>query len=92
MDHSLPIPPVTGGFLGGASGKEPPTNAGDVRDAGLIPGLDRSPGGGLDRSPGGGHGNALQSSCLENPMDRGVWWATPYAHLMGIRLQRVGHD
>ena len=72
--------------------KNLPTNAGDVRDAGLIPGLDRSTGGGLDRSPGGGHGNPLQYSCLENPMDRGVWWATSYAHLMGIRLQRVGHD
>ena len=43
-------------------------SAGDVRDAGLIPG----PG----RSPGGGHGNLLQCSCLENPMDRGAWRAT----------------
>ena len=43
------------------------TNAGNIRDAGLIPGL--------GRSPGGGHGNALQYSCLENPMDRGAWWA-----------------
>ena len=43
-------------------------NAGDTRDAGLIPGL--------RRSPGGGHGNPLQYSCLENPMDRGgAWWA-----------------
>ena len=31
---------------------------------------------GLGRSPGGGHGNPLQDSCLENPMDRGAWWAT----------------
>jgi len=31
---------------------------------------------GLGRSPGGGHGNPLQDSCLENPMDRGGWWAT----------------
>ena len=31
---------------------------------------------GLGRSPGGGHGNPLQSSCLENPMDRGTWWVT----------------
>ena len=43
-------------------------NAGDVKDEGSIPGS-----GG---SPGGGHGNPLQSSCLENPMDRGAWWAT----------------
>ena len=42
--------------------------AGDERDAGSVPG----PG----RSPGGGHGNPLQYSCLENPMDRGAWWAT----------------
>ena len=44
-----------------------PASAGDVRDTGLIPGL--------GRSPGGGHGNALHYSCLENPMDRGAWWA-----------------
>ena len=43
--------------------KHPPANAGDVRDVGLIPEF-----GG---SPGGGHGNALEYSCLENPMDRG---------------------
>ena len=49
-----------------SSGKEP-ANAGDLRDVGLIPGL--------GRSPGGGHGNPLQYSCLENPMDRGAWWA-----------------
>ena len=48
--------------------KNPPANAGDIRDAGLIPGL--------RRSLGGGHGNPLQYSCLENPMDRGAWWAT----------------
>ena len=48
--------------------KNPPADAGDVRDAGSIPGS--------GRSPGGGHGNALQFSCLENPMDRGAWWAT----------------
>ena len=55
------------GFPGGASGKEAPTNAGDIRDAGLIPG----PG----RSPEEGHGNPLQYSCLENLMDRGAWQA-----------------
>ena len=48
--------------------KNPPTNAGDIRDMGLIPGL--------GRSPRGGHGNPLQYSCLENPMDRGAWRAT----------------
>ena len=44
------------------------TNAGDVRDMGSIPGL--------GRSLGEGNGNALWDSCLENPMDRGAWWAT----------------
>ena len=47
--------------------KNPPDSAGDIRDTGSIP-----PSG---RSPGGGNGNPLQSSCLENPMDRGAWRA-----------------
>ena len=42
--------------------KNPPTDAGDIRDVGLIPGS--------GRSSGGGHGSPLQYSCLENPMDR----------------------
>ena len=46
--------------------KNPSANAGDARDADLIPGL--------GRSPGGGNGNPLQYSCLENSMDRGAWW------------------
>ena len=50
---------------GGSDGKESDCNAGDL---GSIPGL--------GRSPGGGNGNLLQYSCLENPMDRGAWWAT----------------
>ena len=50
--------------------KNPPANAGDVRDAGLIPGS--------GRYPGGGQGDPLQYSCLENPMDRGDWRATVY--------------
>ena len=45
--------------------KNPPANAGDARDVGLIPGWGRSPGG----------GNPLQYSCLENSMDRVAWWA-----------------
>ena len=53
------------GFPGGSVGKEPDLNAGDARDTGSIPGS--------GRSPGGGHGNPLQYSCLENPMDRGAW-------------------
>ena len=47
--------------------KNPPANTGNIRDAGYIPGL--------GRSPGGRHGNPLQYSCLENPIDRGGWWA-----------------
>ena len=47
--------------------KNPPANAGDIRDVGSILGL--------GRSPGEINGNLLQYSCLENPMDRGVWWA-----------------
>ena len=48
--------------------KNPPASAGDAGDSGSVPGL--------GRSPGGGHSNLLQYSCLENPMNRGVWWAT----------------
>ena len=50
---------------GGSVVKNPPANAGD---ASLIPGS--------GRSPGEGSGNPLQYSCLENPMERGAWWAT----------------
>ena len=50
--------------------KKLPVNAGDLRDMNLIPGS--------GRSPGEGHGNPLQYSCLENPMDRGVWQATAH--------------
>ena len=56
------------GFSGGLVIKNLPNNAGEVRDTGSFPGL--------RRSPGGGNGSPLQSSCLENPIDRGVWWAT----------------
>ena len=48
--------------------KNLPANAGGTRDTGLIPGL--------GRFPGGRNGNPLQYSYLENPMDRGAWWAT----------------
>ena len=58
--------------------KNLPASAEDVRDAGSIPGL--------GRSPGGGHGNPLQYSCLENPLDRGVWWATVY----GVAKSQAG--
>ena len=48
--------------------KNPPANAGELRDTSSIPGS--------GRSPGGGHGNPLQCSCLENPIDRGAFQAT----------------
>ena len=58
--------------------KNPCANAGDIRDTGSIPEL--------GRCPDGGHGNPLQYSCLENPMERGARGATAHG------LQRVGHD
>ena len=54
--------------MAGSVVKNPPADAGDAADAGSIPEL--------GRSPGEGNENPLQSSCLENPMDRGAWWAT----------------
>ena len=55
-------------YQGGSSGKEPACQCRRLRDVGSISGS--------GRSPGGGHGNPLQYSWLENPMDRGAWWAT----------------
>ena len=56
------------GFPGGSVVKNLPANAEEVRDMSSIPVL--------GRSPGGGNGNPLQYPFLENPMDRGAWWAT----------------
>ena len=67
------------GSQGGTTGKKNSlANAGDIRDSNSIPGL--------GRSLGGGHGNPLQSSCLENPMDRGTRWAAFHGS------HRVGQD
>ena len=66
------------GSPGGTSAKNLPATAGDIRDAGSIPGL--------GRSPRGGYGNSLQYSCLENPRNRGAWRATVH----GVTI--VGHD
>ena len=66
------------GFPGGSVVKNPPANAGDIRDMDLMPGS--------GRSPGGGHDNPFQYSCLENPMDRGAWRATVQGS------QKVRHD
>ena len=64
-------------------GKESACNAGDTEDAGLIPGS--------GRSPGGGHGNPLQYSCLENPMDRGAWRAAVHGVTKSqTQLKRLG--
>ena len=54
--------------------KNPPANAGDIRDMGSTPGSGRW------------HGNPLQCSCLEKPIDRGAWWAT------AVASERAGHD
>ena len=64
-----------GGFPGGSEVKVSACNAGDL---GSIPGL--------GRSPGEGNGNPLQYSCLENPMDRGAWWATVH----GVAKSQTG--
>ena len=58
--------------------KNPHANEGGRRDAGSIPGS--------GRSPGGGHGNSLQYSCLENPMDRGAWQAIDH----GVAKSQTG--
>ena len=57
--------------------KNLPANAADIGDTGSIPGL--------RRSPGEGNGNLLQYSCLENPMDKGDWWATVH----GVTNNRI---
>ena len=62
------ISTLCGGLPWWLRGKESTHNAGDTKDSGLIPGS--------WRFPGGGHGNPLQYSCLESPMDRGARWAT----------------
>ena len=72
------------GFPGDAMLKNLPANAGDTRDASLLPGL--------GRSPGVGNGNPLQCSCLENSMDRGACWATVHGVAESlIRLSNWAH-
>ena len=63
--------------------KNSPANARDVRDVGSIPGS--------GRSPGGGHGNPLQYSCLENPIDRGAWWATSHLRVAKSWTSDLAH-
>ena len=62
--------------------KNPPAKSGVVRDAGLIPGL--------GRSPGGGHSNPLKYSCLENPMEGEAWWTIDHRVTKSwTRLERL---
>ena len=63
------------GFPGGTVVKNLSANAGDPRDAGLIPGL--------GRCPGVGNGNLLQYSCLENSMGKAAWWVTVHGAAIG---------
>ena len=58
--------------------KNSPANVGDIREKGSIPGW--------GRSLGGGHGNPLQNSCLENPMNRGAWQAAVH----GVTKSQTG--
>ena len=66
------------GFCGGSGGKESAASSGDARDKGSVPGS--------GRSPGEGNGNPVQYSCLENPIDRGAWWATVH----GVAKSQTG--
>ena len=61
--------------------KNLPANAGDIRDVAWIPES--------GRSPGGGHGNPLQYSCLEKPMDRGAWWLQSIITKSWTRLKQL---
>ena len=70
------------GFPGGSADKESPCSARDTGGVGSVLGS--------RRSPGGGYGNPLQYSCLENPTDRGAWWATVHGITKSqTRLKRL---
>ena len=65
--------------------KDPSADAGGTRDMGLTPES--------GRSPEVGNGNSIQYSCLENPMDRGAWWAySAHTHILFVCVQRVRHN
>ena len=67
MKNHLNNAVLSTGLLSGSVVKNPPANAGNTGDVVLIPGS--------GRFPGGGNGNPPQYPCLENPTDRGDWWA-----------------
>ena len=69
------------GFPGGSVGKESTCSAGDTGDAGSTPGS--------GRSPEGGHGNPLQYSCLDNPMDRGALQAIAHSRYSRATAQHM---
>ena len=64
--------------------KNPPANAGDIRDLGSVPGS--------GRPPGEGNGSPLQYPCLENPMDRGAWRAAVHGVQSWTQLKHTGHN
>ena len=66
------------GFPGGASGEEPTCKAGDIRDGVSIPG-----------SEDPWRRTQQQCSCLENPMDRGAWWATVQGSQSKTQLKQL---
>ena len=66
------------------NGEESSCNAGDTGDMGSIPGS--------GRFLGGRHGNPLQYSCLENPMDRGAWWATAHGFAESDTTEATEHS
>ena len=89
MSDSLNVTEVTGvvsrtrGFPGGLVVKNPPDNAGDLRDAGSTPGS--------GRSRGEGRGDPLQYPCLENAMGRGAWRAASVGSQTQMQLSDLAH-
>ena len=71
------------GFLWWPGGKESACYTEDTGDQGSIPGW--------RRSPGGRHGNPFQSSCVENPMDKGAWWATVHRYAESYTTEETEH-